>query len=87
MAQLTDSMQDQLKSLELQFKSSHIQDTETFAKLRQDMAQKVESLECKLMESERIREAAAAVPVVKEVALSPELQEREEVSDTSRGSG
>ncbi|EGZ04704.1 hypothetical protein PHYSODRAFT_308116 [Phytophthora sojae] len=78
MAQLTDSMQDQLKSLELQFKSSHIQDTETFAKLRQDMAQKVESLECKLMESERIREAAAAVPVVKEVALSPELQEREE---------
>ncbi|KAE9096418.1 hypothetical protein PF010_g16352 [Phytophthora fragariae] len=72
MDELTASTKDELKTLELQGKSMRIQDADRLTKLRQDMAQRVEGLEHKLLERETMRE----VPVFKEVALaSPESQE------------
>ncbi|KAE9010172.1 hypothetical protein PR002_g15421 [Phytophthora rubi] len=72
MDELTASTKDELKTLELQVKSMRIQDADRLTKLRQDMAQRVEGLEHKLLERETMRE----VPVFKEVALaSPESQE------------
>ncbi|KAG6622034.1 Pectate lyase [Phytophthora cinnamomi] len=78
MDQLTASTKDRLKSLELQFKSTRIQDADRLAKMRQEMTLKVVALEHKLIEVESRREAVN-VPDVKKVApTSPESREGNE---------
>ncbi|KAG7379262.1 hypothetical protein PHYPSEUDO_008831 [Phytophthora pseudosyringae] len=75
--QLMEGTQHQLKEQELYFKSTRLQDEDKMSKLRQDMSQKVEVLESKLLDTEAKREAAV-VSVVKEVAVArPEVQGEE----------
>ncbi|GMF40147.1 unnamed protein product [Phytophthora fragariaefolia] len=85
MDELITSTQTQLTNLELQFKSTRIQDEDRLSKLRQDMDQKLMYWQTKLMESEARRAVTMDIADKKIDMVSPESQEGEEVRDVIHG--